>query len=85
MRQSCRDCRSVVTTIGVEVVWKGLEEAASAWKAVSRVSHYAPALLRKELKALRLKAEQKRGLLQRYGLRLFVYCVLGEGSRILSS
>ena len=27
--ESCRDCRSVVTTIGVEVAWEELEEAAS--------------------------------------------------------
>ena len=32
--------------------------------------HDAPAVLRKELKALRLKAEQKLALVQRYVLRL---------------
>ena len=37
---------------------------------VSCVFHDAPAVLHKELKALRLKAEQKRALVQRYGLRL---------------
>lgn len=31
--------------------------------------HDAPAMLRNELKALRLKVEQKRALMQRYGLR----------------
>ena len=56
--------------IGVKVAWEGLEEAERAWKPVSRVFHDAPAVLRKELKALRLKAEQKRALVQRYGLRL---------------
>ena len=40
------------------------------WEPVSRVFHDAPAVLRKELKALRVKAEQKRALVQRYGLRL---------------
>ena len=34
-----------------------------------RVFHDAPAVLRKELKALLLKAEQERALVQRYGLR----------------
>ena len=32
--------------------------------------HDAPAVLHKELKALMLKAEQKRALVRRYGLRL---------------
>ena len=54
----------------VKVAWEGLEEAESTWEPVSRVFHDAPAVLRKELKALRLKAEQKRALVQRYGLRL---------------
>ena len=52
----------------VQVAWEGLEEAESTWE--SCVFHDAPAVLRKELKALRLKAEQKRALVQRYGLRL---------------
>ena len=52
------------------MAWEGLEEAESTWEPVSRVFHDAPAVLRKELKALRLKAEQKRVLVQRYGLRL---------------
>ena len=59
-----------MTTIGVEVAWEGLEEAESTWEAVSRVFHDAPAMLRTELKALRLKAKQKRALVWRYGLRL---------------
>ena len=54
----------------VEVAWEGVEKAESTWEPVSRVFHGAPAVLRKELKALRLKAEQKRALAQRYGLRL---------------
>ena len=52
------------------MTWEGLEEAKSTWKSVSRVFHDAPAVLRKDLKALRLKAEQKRALVRRYGLRL---------------
>ena len=54
----------------VKVAWEGLEEAKSTWEPVSRVIHDAPAVRRKELKALRLKAEQKRARVQRYGLRL---------------
>ena len=54
----------------VKVAWEGLEEAESTWEPVSLVFHDAPALLRKELKALRLKAEQKRALVQRYRLRV---------------
>ena len=53
----------------VKVALEGLEEAESTWEPVSRVFHDAPAVLRKELKALRLKA-QKQALVQRYGLRL---------------
>ena len=37
---------------------------------VARVFHDAPAVPRKVLKALRLKAEQNRALVQRYGFRL---------------
>ena len=54
----------------VKVDREGLEEAESIWEPVSRVFHDAPAVLRKELKAMRLKAEQKRALVQRYRLRL---------------
>ena len=60
----------MVTTISVEMTWEGLEEAQSTWESVSRVFHDAPAVLRRELKALRLKTDQKRGLVQRNGLRL---------------
>ena len=37
---------------------------------MSRVFRDAPAVLRKEFKALRLKAKLKRARVQRYGLRL---------------
>ena len=37
---------------------------------VSRMFHDAPAVLRKELKALQPKGALKRALVQRYGLRL---------------
>ena len=43
----------------VEGAWKGLEEAESTGELVSRVLHDAPVVLLKELKALRLQAEQK--------------------------
>ena len=62
-----------MTTI---VTWEGLEEAESTWEPVSCVFHDTPAVLRRELKALRLKTDQKRGLVQRYGLRLS-YCGFG--------
>ena len=51
----------------VKVAWEGLEKAESTWEPVSRVFHDAPAVLRKELKSLRLMAEQKLALVQRYG------------------
>ena len=54
----------------VKVARVGLEEAKSTWEPVSRVFHDALAVLHKELKALRLTAEQRRALVQRYGLRL---------------
>ena len=54
----------------VKLAWERLEEAESTWEPVSRVFYKVPAVLRKELKALRVKAEQKRALVQRYGLRL---------------
>ena len=54
----------------VKVAWEGREEAKSIWEPVSRVFHDAPSMRRKELKALRLEVEQKRALVQRYGLRL---------------
>ena len=54
----------------VKVAWERLEEAKSTCEPVSRVFYNAPAVLHKELKPLRLKAEQKRALVQRYRLRL---------------
>ena len=54
----------------VKVAWEGLEEAKSTWEPVLRVFHDAPTVLHKERKALRLKAEQKRALVQRCGLHL---------------
>ena len=54
----------------VKVAWQGLEEAKSTWEPVLRVFYDAPAVLHKELKALRLMAEQKRAIVLRYGLRL---------------
>ena len=42
-----------------------IEEVAITREPVSRVFHYAAAVLRKELKALQLKVEQKRALVQR--------------------
>ena len=52
------------------MAWECLEEAESTREPVFRVFDDAPAVLRKELKALRLKAEQKRALVQRCGLLL---------------
>ena len=49
----------------VKVARVGLEEAKSTWEPVSRVFHDALAVLHKELKALRLTAEQRRALVQR--------------------
>ena len=63
----------------VKVAWEGPEEAESTWEPVSRVFDGATAVLRKELKALRLKMDQKRELVQRYGLRFLSYCGLGGG------
>ena len=54
----------------VKVAWEGPEEAVSTWEPVSRVFDGVPAVLPKELKALRLKVGQRRALVQRYGLRL---------------
>ena len=47
---------------------------------VSRVFGGATAVLRKELEALRLKTEQKRGLVQPYELRFQSYCGFGGGA-----
>ena len=44
--------------IVVKVAWEGLEDVESTWEPVSSVFYSAPAVLHRELKALRLKAEQ---------------------------
>ena len=49
----------------VKVAWAGPKEAKSTWEPVSRVFDYATAVLRKYLKALRLKTDQQRELVQR--------------------
>ena len=54
----------------VKVAWEGPGEAESTWEPVSRVFDGATAVLRKKFMSLRLKMDQKRGLAQRYGLRL---------------
>ena len=41
----------------VKVAWEGPEEAESTWEPVSRVFDGATAVLRKVLKALRLKMD----------------------------
>ena len=61
----------------VKVALEGPEGAESTWDPVARVFDCAPAVLRKELKTLRLKVEQKEAIVQRYGLRLWSYCSLG--------
>ena len=52
----------------VKVAWERPEKAESTWEPVLRVFDGATAVLRKELKALRLKMDQKRGLVQRYDM-----------------
>ena len=47
----------------VKLLWEGLEEEQITWKSASRVIHDALPVLGKEVKVLRLKAEQKRSLL----------------------
>ena len=54
----------------MKVAWEGPEKVKTIWEPLSRVFHDAPAVLRKELKAMRLKAEQKRALAEQYGLSL---------------
>ena len=66
----------------VKVALEGPEEAESTWEPMSRVFDGAETVLRKELKALLLKMDQKRGLVPRYGLR-FYYTVVWGASRIL--
>ena len=67
----------------VKVAWEGPEEAESTSEPVSVVFDGATAVLRKELKALRMKMDQKRRLVQRYGL-LFDHIAVWGGSRILN-
>ena len=67
----------------VKVAWEGPEKAESIWEPVLRVFDGATAVLRKEMKALRLKMDQKRGPVQRYGLR-FDHIVVWGRSRILN-
>ena len=67
----------------VKVAWEGPEEVESTWKPVSRVLDGATAVLRKMLKALRLKMGQKRGFVQQFG-RVFGHIVVWGGFRILN-
>ena len=64
----------------VKVAWEGLEEVESTWEPVSRVFGGATAVLWKYFKALRLKTDQKRGLIHRYGLLFLSYCGWGAGA-----
>ena len=59
------------------MAWEGPEEAEITWEPVSRVFDGETAVLRKELKALLQKMDQKRGLVKRYGPRFLSYCGLG--------
>ena len=54
----------------VKVSLEEPEEAESIWEPELRVFDSATAVMRKEFKALRLKMDQKRRLVQRYGMRL---------------
>ena len=67
----------------VKVAWEGPEEAESTWEPVSRVFDGATAVLRTELKALGLKMDQERGLVQQYG-GVLGHIVVWGGSRILN-
>ena len=53
----------------VKVAWKGPEKAESTWEPVSRMFDGATAVMRQELKALLLRMDQKRRLVQWYALR----------------
>ena len=64
------------------MAWEGPEEAESTWEPVSGVFDGATTVLRKELKALLLKMDQTRGLVQRYGLRFLSCCGLGGISNV---
>ena len=56
----------------VKVAWKGPEEAESTWEPVLRVFDCATAVLRKELKALRLKIDLKQALYSGMGCILIM-------------
>ena len=66
----------------VKVAWEEPEEAESTWEPVSRVFDGATTVLRRELKALLLRADQTRGLVQWYGLRFSSCCGLGGISNV---
>ena len=52
----------------VNMARKAPEKAEGTWEPVPRVFDGATTVLREKLKALRLKTDQKRGLVQRHGL-----------------
>ena len=60
----------------MEVAWEEVEEAGSTCEPVSRVFDETPAVRRKVLKAMQLKVEQKRALVQRYWLRYVILCIV---------
>ena len=67
----------------VKVAREGPGEAQSTWEPVSRVFDGATTVLRKELNALLLKMDQKRGLVQPMGC-VYYHNVVCGGSRILN-
>ena len=60
------------------MAWEGPEEAESTWEQVSRVFNGATAVLREELKSLRLKMDQKRGLESGMGCSLIILWFGGD-------
>ena len=62
----------------IKVAWEGPEEAESTWEPVSRVFGGATAVMRKELKALRLKWYKKSGTRTIVWVRFWSYCGLGR-------
>ena len=70
-------------TLVVQVAWEGPEEAEITWEPVSRVLDGATAVLRKELKAQRLKMYQNRDLYSGMGCVVDHIVVRGR-SRVLS-
>ena len=60
------------------MAWEGPEEPESTWEPVSRVYDGATAILRQKLKALLLRINHKRGIVQRYGLH-FYHAVVRKG------